>query len=401
MNETTAADAVSQLAAQVQHAHAHKVPLRIRGGGTWMHARWPSDGAMLDVSSHRGVVEYTPGDLTITACAGTSLQQLQECTAHEGQWIALDPVAHPASTIGAVVATASDGPLSAAFGRVRDQLLGLEFITGAGDICRAGGHVVKNVAGFDLVRLHTGAWGTLGVLTELSLRVRAKPLHEESWCVIPHPVSGTARDVDWHTVTTTVRAIPSLLAAELLNECAARALGVAQHPCLLARLGGNAQQVAAQRDAVQRLGSMQQLEHAVWTAYTAPPQDNHLVMQLSCTPSTLAMHMARVQRVLQESGIHEGHITATPARGTMRITISPAHDDTVPLLLDERGEPIPPPPLLRALHHPDAHTEWWQLPSSWWHHIHSPVGDPLSQRVRAALDPHRVLNRGLLGDVTQ
>src|SRR5205085_7816433 len=92
-----------------------------------------------------------------------------------GQWITLDPIGTDHSTIGATIATASAGPLASAFGTPRDHVLGCEFVTGNGDIVNAGGQVVKNVAGFDLVRLVTGAWGTLGAITEVTLRVRAKP----------------------------------------------------------------------------------------------------------------------------------------------------------------------------------------------------------------------------------
>ena len=121
-----------------------------------------------------------PGDLTLTARAGTTLAEIERATAAERQLLALDPYGTARGTIGATIATASAGPLAHAFGTPRDLVLGLEFVTGDGAVIRAGGRVVKNVAGFDLTRLLTGAWGTLGVITEVSVRLRALPEMEES-----------------------------------------------------------------------------------------------------------------------------------------------------------------------------------------------------------------------------
>ena len=101
------------------------------------------------------------GDLTLTARAGTTLANIARATAAEGQWLALDPHGSASGTLGATIATASAGPLAHAFGTPRDNVLGIEAVTGTGEIVRAGGRVVKNVAGFDLTRLFTGAWGTL------------------------------------------------------------------------------------------------------------------------------------------------------------------------------------------------------------------------------------------------
>src|SRR5206468_6797235 len=116
-----------------------------------------------------------PGDLTLTARAGTTLAEIRSATAEHNQWLALDPSGRDESTLGAIAATASAGPLATAFGTPRDLILGLEFVSGDGHIARGGGKVVKNVAGFDLTRLFIGSWGTLGVITEVSVRLHAKP----------------------------------------------------------------------------------------------------------------------------------------------------------------------------------------------------------------------------------
>ena len=130
-----------------------------------------------------GITEYVPGDLTLTARAGTTLGEIRDATAAHGQWLALDPYGADEGTIGATIATASAGPLSTFFGGPRDLVLGVEFVTGDGVVARGGGRVVKNVAGFDLTRLITGSWGTLGVVTEVTLRLHARPRGDETFAL--------------------------------------------------------------------------------------------------------------------------------------------------------------------------------------------------------------------------
>ena len=156
-------------------------PLRIVGRGTWLDAGRPVRATeTLSTRELSGITEYVPGDLTLTARAGTTLGEIREATAAHGQWLALDPSGSDDGTIGATIATASAGPLVTFFGAPRDLVLGVEFVTGAGVVARGGGRVVKNVAGFDLTRLLTGSWGTLGVITEVTVRLHARPEADES-----------------------------------------------------------------------------------------------------------------------------------------------------------------------------------------------------------------------------
>src|SRR5205823_7546559 len=134
--------------------------------------------------------------------------------------LALDPLGAPDGSLGATVASASAGPLAHAFGTPRDNVLGLTFIDGTGAVVRAGGRVVKNVAGFDLVRLLTGSWGTLGVITELTLRLRARPEHQESLVLGIDDKSAELADC-----ARRLRALPfTPVAAQLVNATLARRL---------------------------------------------------------------------------------------------------------------------------------------------------------------------------------
>jgi len=127
-----------------------------------------------------GVEDYEPADLTVTVRAGTSLGSLERLLAEQGQWLPADPPRAPERTVGGLVATGAAGPLGTAFGRPRDHVLGLTIVTGDARVLRLGGRVMKNVAGFDLVRLVVGSRGTLGVVTAATFRVFPRPTEDRA-----------------------------------------------------------------------------------------------------------------------------------------------------------------------------------------------------------------------------
>jgi len=171
----------AEVAAAIREAGAAGTPLRIVGRGTWLDAGSPvNSDTRLSLGDDAGIQAYAPGDLTMTVRAGTTLREVAETLARRDQWMALDPEGDADGTIGATVATCSYGPAAALFGTPRDQVLGMTVVLGNGDIIRPGGRVVKNVAGFDLTRLMIGAWGTLGVITEVTLRVRSRMMRRDS-----------------------------------------------------------------------------------------------------------------------------------------------------------------------------------------------------------------------------
>ncbi|MFL4469248.1 glycolate oxidase subunit GlcE [Tateyamaria armeniaca] len=164
----------ADVAAAVQDA---KGPLVIRGGGTRLVGR-PVEGDTLNVSGLSGVTLYEPGALTIVAKSGTPVSDIEATLAKENQRLAFEPYdltgllgTTSKSTIGGVIATNASGPRRIQAGAARDFALGVRFLDGAGNIIKNGGRVMKNVTGYDLVKLMSGSWGTLGVLTEVSLKV--------------------------------------------------------------------------------------------------------------------------------------------------------------------------------------------------------------------------------------
>src|ERR1051325_667025 len=121
------------------------------------------------------IVEVSPADLVATVETGVPLDRLQQALEAQGAWLALDPPGHPERSLGSVVATGTSGPLRHGFGPVRDHILGGTIVTGDGRTIKAGGNVVKNVAGYDLIKLQVGGFGAFGVVTRLHLRLRARP----------------------------------------------------------------------------------------------------------------------------------------------------------------------------------------------------------------------------------
>ena len=169
-------DVIADLTARVCAAAAAGVPLRIRGGGSKDFYGSPVAGEWLDTTPLAGVLSYEPSELVVTARAGTPLAELEALLAAQGQCLPFEPPhfgdhARSTATVGGMVASGLSGPARASVGAVRDYVLGLKLINGRGQALTFGGQVMKNVAGYDVSRLMVGAMGTLGLLTEVSIKV--------------------------------------------------------------------------------------------------------------------------------------------------------------------------------------------------------------------------------------
>lgn len=161
---------------RVRAAHAARSPLAICGGGTKAFYGNPVAGEPFDTREYAGIVDYEPTELVVTVRAGTLLADVERELAAAGQMLAFEPPHFaPGATVGGTVAAGLSGPRRAYAGAVRDHMLGVRIIDGRGEALAFGGRVMKNVAGFDVTRLMTGALGTLGIVTEASIKCLPAP----------------------------------------------------------------------------------------------------------------------------------------------------------------------------------------------------------------------------------
>jgi glycolate oxidase FAD binding subunit len=379
--DAPAVDALA-VAATIRDARAARTSLRIVGAGTWLDAGRPVHAdATLPLSSLRGVTQYEPGDFTLTARAGTPLGEIADIVRHEGQWLTLHPHGASEGTIGATIATSSWGPLASAYGTPRDHLLGCEIVTGVGEIVRAGGRVVKNVAGFDLARLMTGAWGTLGVLTEVTVRLRARPEVDRTVAVALEGTDERACDDAARWLRTTPY---RPLAAELCSAVMSSRIGLERRPLLLVRLGGNEAFVRSAQGAVAELGTTAELDSEIWDRLRTSEPAGAAVVRLGTLPAQLGALWAPVARVVAARG---GASHATISRGVVRCILPSARSS-------EDAESLRA--IMKELQAPGSRVAE-RLPHQLWQDVPSDVGDPLSRGIRQTFDPDRVLNPGILG----
>jgi glycolate oxidase FAD binding subunit len=216
----------AQLAERIRAAAEKQTPLRIVGGNSKAFYGPPVKGDELDVKPYRGIIEYEPSELVISVRAGTPLREVESALAERGQMLPFEPPYFGEhATIGGCVATGLSGPPRASRGSVRDFVLGVRIIDGLGIDQRFGGKVIKNVAGYDVSRLMTGALGTLGVITEASFKILPLPVTQETisfeitaekaidqinrWAAQPLPLSATCHAGDrlWVRLSGTSSAV--------------------------------------------------------------------------------------------------------------------------------------------------------------------------------------------------
>ena len=370
---TSTPTTVDAVCGTMRDAMAQNQPLRIVGAETWRNGGPPVNAThTLSLASLSGIIAYVPGDLTITTWAGTTLAELAHVTAAHKQWLGLDPAGERTGTIGATLATASAGPLAHAFGTPRDLVLGLDAVTGYGDVVKPGGRVVKNVAGFDLVRLFTGSWGTLGAITSATLRLRALPVHDVTLAIeIP----------DSTPLATLIEALRrntlSLLACEWLDGVTARALDVSDGAdVILLRIGGTDAFVRGQRAELETSAHCRPCDPATWGLLATLDRDASAVVRLSGSVSSLPARIARVRASLTNTPRVSVH--ASIARGIVRVIVS--------------GDAGPARDLLQR-QQADEQRVVERLPAAWWAAEPDPFTIGLSGRIRAAFDPQHLCNR--------
>lgn len=205
-----------EIASLLKYANETNKKVNVIGGGTKRGFGGTADNAdlLLSLANYKGIVEHVPGDMTLTVKSGTAFNEIQDYLLKFNQKIALDPFLPDRATIGGIIAANESGPKRLGYGSARDAVIGLRIVYPDGKVIRSGGKVVKNVAGYDMNKLFIGAMGTLGVVSEITLKLR--PITKaESLLLLKFPGASmeTVKAFAIHILDTVVEP----LALELMN----------------------------------------------------------------------------------------------------------------------------------------------------------------------------------------
>jgi glycolate oxidase FAD binding subunit len=332
--------------------------VRVRGAGTKDWGRPLDELGVLDTSGLDAIVSHDPGDFTAVLEAGVPLEAAQARFAEHGQMLALDPP--PGGTIGGVVATADSGPLRHRYGAPRDLVIGIALALADGTVARSGGRVIKNVAGYDLPKLAAGSYGTLGVITEVCVRLHPRP-------------SGTATAVLRHEDPEELQRTALDLAARPIEAEALDVRWDGAGGAVLARFAG-----AAGADRAGALGGETVTDDdELWDAQRAG-QRGPVVLRVLGLPADLA-------KVLRVAAEHGATAVGRAGVGTTWLRLDGATPDTVAAV---RAALRPHPVVLT-----DAPSELRAAVDPW----DVPEGPELElmRRVKERFDPEGRCNPGL------
>jgi glycolate oxidase FAD binding subunit len=387
--------ALSELRKHVIAAHNERRPLQLRGAGTkdFYGETLPSETLpdetprskplasripnteLLDLRPYRGIVDYEPSELVITARCGTPLSEIESALNDRGQFLAFEPPAFKGDpTIGGVIAAGLSGPRRMYAGAARDFVLGVTLLDARGEILRFGGQVMKNVAGFDVSRLLCGSLGILGVLTEVSLKVLPQPRAEETlrfemparqaveafnrWSGQPLPLSGAA----WHKGISWVRLSGAASAVRAAHE----------------RLGG---------ERVDSTGASQW-----WNAlrhHTHPIFENSTVWRLSVPDTTPPLELPG-DPLIDWGGALRWYASRDDFGTNARDVSDPAADV-------RNAEPRASSPREVAISAGGTALCWLgPTPAGGRFHPLQPTSATLNRRLKAQFDPHGIFNPGRL-----
>ena len=303
-----------EVAAVLAFANKEGLRVLIRGGGTQLGLGSPPTGGDILLSTTRlnAIVEHVPHDLVVTAQAGLPLATLQAALQHSKQWLALDPDLAAEATIGGVIATNATGARRLRYGGVRDSIIGIRVVLADGTIAKGGGKVVKNVAGYDLPKLFTGALGTLGIIVSATFRLYPVPIASgtvyisassiSSLCDLAVRIIGstlvpTVVDVFGDTAHTNAytMAVRFEMGQEAVKAQAATLLA------MVAEIHGDTIQATQQLEGD---AETQFWSHTVSTYKVVDATNTVLTLKASLLPTEVAHWLTDVEQVCQQQQIH-------------------------------------------------------------------------------------------------
>jgi glycolate oxidase FAD binding subunit len=301
-----------EISATTRYANQHNLAIEITGAGT--KRAWGNPVAadlLLDTTQLTGVVSHSWQDLTATIAAGTSWAAMQRILAQHNQQVALDPLWPDTATIGGIVATNDSGALRLRYGSLRDLIIGMTIVLADGTIAKSGGKVVKNVAGYDLHKLMTGAFGTLGIITEVTFRLHPIPHHVQTFTISAPQAAQLAPLM--HTIHASHLLTQAL---QLRGDTNGFHLDIqlSAHP--------DAKQSGILEDMTEAAGlTLAEPLDNVWTAREALFRDGATAIKLSVFPTELCEYLDHMQWapevevacVAQSSGLIFAALEGSPA----------------------------------------------------------------------------------------
>ena len=352
--------------------------LDIRGGGSksWLGRPVRTDH-VLSLRRLSGIVDYEPAELVLTARAGTPMAEIDALLEASEQTLAFEPPPRTGATVGGVVGCNIAGPRRVRAGAARAHVLGLAALTGRGEAWRAGGKVVKNVTGYDMCKLQTGAFGTLSVLTEISLRVVPRP---ETACTI------MLRDLDDEAAVA--------LMARALNtpHDVSAAAHIPARRVTAIRLEGPAPSVAFRARAIEqmfgradRLGPDETRQFWLDVGAVRPilPHEDRIVWRLCPTPSEAPATVRRIsQRLPSAQAFYDW------GGGLVWLSLEPTSDAHASVV---RGAMTSGHSMLSCA------PEEIRAAVAVFDPLAAPL-DALSRRIKAGLDPCGILNPGRMAE---
>jgi glycolate oxidase FAD binding subunit len=373
-------DNEGELAAALRCADAAGLGVVPRGGGTktgWGNPPRRAD-MVLSMARLNRVIEHAWADLTVSVEAGCTFQQLQETLSQHGQRIAIDPLWPERATIGGILSTNDSGTLRIRYGGLRDLIIGMTIALPDGTLASSGGRVVKNVAGYDLPKLATGAMGTLGVITRAIFRL--------------HPLPHNLRSFTFETrdLTDANRVMLAVQDSKLAYTGLQARFSEGTTPAVDVRLEGTDAGITAQIEPLRKLAAPSAetaTSDAVWQArqelWSAPEA---AIAKFSALPASVAYACGRIRDLSVSLGVRWSAVVQGTGLGWLRLEASspPAIQQVLQALrpeLEHIGGS------LVMLHRPMA-----LLPIEGW----GGVGDafPLMRNVKQQFDPRSTLNPG-------
>ncbi|HEY9700211.1 MAG TPA: FAD-binding oxidoreductase [Trichocoleus sp.] len=318
-------ETIEQLAEVFACAYQNQWRTLICGSGSKLHWGGLAKEVKLIVSTARlnQLIEHAIGDLTVTAEAGIRLSDLQALLNAKGQFLAIDPAYAETATLGGIVATADSGSLRQRYNGVRDMLLGISFVRSDGKLAKAGGRVVKNVAGYDLMKLFTGSWGTLGCLSQITFRIY--PLPAASQTVI---LTGEASSIAKATAALLASGL-SPVAIDLVDAQTVTALNLGKGLGLMTRFQNLEVAVEQQTEQLQAichaLGLQAEVrsgadEAVLWQQLRerieSDPNQPSITCKIGVLPSKAVEMLLQLEK--QSSALSVARIHAGSGLGTLR-----------------------------------------------------------------------------------